>query len=112
MQADLEPFGELRSIPRSAFDHARTYNMERTQGKGRMNHYQILEGKLYRSDRCPSLSGRLSFHPRCEGIEGTLLQILDEDNLASMSRRKKKTSGPPIPDTCALSISPFSFVLK
>ena len=46
MQADLEPFGELRSIPRSAFDHARTYNMERTQGKGRMNHYQILGGKL------------------------------------------------------------------
>jgi hypothetical protein len=97
---DLEPFGQPRSVLRSTFEHARTHNMERTQGKGRMNHYQIIGGKLYRSERCPSLSGRLSFHPRCEGIEGTLLQILDEDNLASMSRRKKKLTGPPIPDTC------------
>ena len=100
IMTDLEPFREVGTVSRDAFEQTRSYNMDRTQGKGRMNHYQIIGGKLYRSDRCPSLSGRMSFHPRCEGIEGTLLQILDEDNLAGMSRRKKKkTSGPPIPDT-------------
>ena len=65
-----------------------------------MNHYQIIDGKLYRSPQCRSLSGRLSFHPRCEGIEGTLLQILEEDMLDSMSlSQKKKASGPRVPNT-------------
>ena len=97
--SDMEPFRRSGVISREIFEQTRTYNMDRTGGKGRMNHYQIISGKLYRSERCPSVSGRMSFHPRCEGIEGTLLQILDEDNLSKMSRRKRKTSGPTVPDT-------------
>ena len=43
--------------------------------------------------RCPSRSGRLTFHPRCEGIEHTLLEILAEDKAWFAKPR-----GPPIPD--------------
>jgi protein glucosyltransferase len=101
LQTNLQPFARGGAISRKAFEIAMDYGRNGDgPGKGRMIHYQILGGKLYRSDRCPSASGRLSFHPRCEGIEGTLMQILDEDNLAVMgARRQKKEVKPPVSDT-------------
>ena len=76
---DLAPWSEHGGISRALFQKTRKYNID----KGRMNHYQILKGRLYRSGRCPSRSGRLSFHPRCEGIEHTLLELLAEDRARS-----------------------------
>lgn len=77
---DLAPWRET-GITEEVFERTRTYNMgtkwnppnmakarniEQGGGGGRMNHYQIIKGRLYGSDRCPSRSGRLTFHPRCE----------------------------------------------
>ena len=88
LEADLAPWKKT-GITEDIFEKTRTYNID----AGRMNHYQIIGGRLYRSQRCPSRSGRLSFHPRCEGIEHTLLELLAED-------RKGKGRGkkPRIPD--------------
>ena len=67
-----------------------------------MNHYQIIGGRLYRSQRCPSRSGRLSFHPRCEGIEHTLLELLAEDregrSFKGKDREGRSFPRPRIPD--------------
>jgi protein glucosyltransferase len=90
LDQDMAPF-EGR-ISRSAFETARDHN--------NFAHYQIIDGKLYRSPRCMSNSGRLSFHPRCEGIEGTLLQLIEEDGIAKMSlKKRKKNRGPAVANT-------------
>eukprot|EP01051_Picozoa_sp_SAG22_P009596 SAG22_NODE_809_length_7067_cov_5.261768_4_plen_310_part_00 len=99
IDADLAPWNET-GITRSIFERTRQYNMfdpVTKQPAGRMNHYQIIGGRLYRSDRCSSRSGRLSFHPRCEGIEHTLLELLAEDtrNKAAGKQRKGR---PALPD--------------
>ena len=64
LAADLAPFAEAGGISRQSFERAREHNAH----LGRMNHYQIIDGKLYRSPQCRSFSDRMSFHPRCEGI--------------------------------------------
>ena len=126
---DLAPFIEMGGITRQIFEDTRTYNMgpaaEQACGGGRMNHSQIIGGTLYGSMRCPSRSGRLSFHPRCgafrlatrqhslkiqrvteymhagaEGIEHTLLELLKEDRARAKKKRRASSKAyiGPIPD--------------
>lgn len=66
---DLAPWNQT-GITKDVFEATRTYNMgpkaKAAGGGGRMNHYQIIKGKLFGSAGCPSRSARMSFHARCE----------------------------------------------
>ena len=46
LRNDLSPFSEHGNVSRSSFEVAMKHDPFRTNGKGRMIHYQIIDGKL------------------------------------------------------------------